>query len=96
MLAPKTYERHQRPLMMSKWNKTSDGYPTSEKPVLVCNGKFIYAALATYVYADESEGWLWEVMDGFHGALNDAGTYECDDDYQFDYWMDMPEPPEQS
>ena len=76
------------------WNKTEDGYPTSEVPVLVSNGNFIYGALATWVEADETCGWLWEVIDYGSGALNDTDSYTCDDDYQFKYWMEMPELPE--
>lgn len=81
---------------MAKWNKTSDGYPTTEVPVLVSDGKYIFAALAVWIDLDEdSSGWLWEVTDFYHSALNDIGSYEMDDDYQFEYWMTMPDPPAQ-
>ena len=79
---------------MSAWNKTSDGFPTHEKPVLVSNGKWIQAALATYVVADEGEGWIWEVLEFYNPTLNDVGSYCWDDDYDFDYWMEMPGLPE--
>jgi hypothetical protein len=80
---------------MSEWNKTSDvGFPTTEVPVLVSNGTYIYAALATYQVADESEGWIWEVMDFSTGPINDVGSYICDDEYDFEYWMPMPGLPE--
>lgn len=75
---------------MNKWNKTSDGYPTDEKPVLVSDGKSIYAALAVWTECDDMAGWLWEVLGPFHSALNDTESYVCDDDYQFDYWRPLP------
>ena len=78
---------------MVDWNKTAEGFPTTEMPVLVSDGTRIYTALAVWVEADESEGWLWEVMDFCQGPINDIGSYCCDDDYQFEYWMPMPELP---
>jgi len=79
---------------MTTWNKTSDGYPTHEKPVLVSNGKWIYAALAIYVVADESEGWIWEGQDAWDRELNNVGSYCLDDEYEFEYWIDLPDLPE--
>ena len=79
---------------MTTWHKTSDGFPTHNQPVLVCNDKWIQAALAVYVVADESEGWIWEVLECYHNSLNDIYSYYADDGYEFEYWIDLPDLPE--
>ena len=75
-----------------KWNKTSEGYPNTQKPVLVRDGhRNIYAALAVWVDCDDGTGWVWEVTTMYHSALNDINSYELDDDYEYDEWMALPE-----
>ena len=78
--------------MAEKWNETSDGFPTHDKPVLVSNGGIITTALAVWSNYEEDCGWVWEGFNNF-GSLEDITSYSMDDDYQYDYWMDLPELP---
>lgn len=78
-----------------EWNKTEDGFPIHEEPVLVSTGKYIYAACAVWIdCGEDGNGWLWHVLDYGHACLNFADNFVLDDDYSFEYWMDMPEAPE--
>lgn len=71
-----------------KWIRTKDRLPDYDVPVLVFNG-WVHAAMLSY-----EEGWLWCAYQGY-GSLCDNTCYECDDDYQYDYWMPLPEPPKE-
>ena len=88
-----------------EWIKFKDRKPPDDVPVLVCDKwghdgqPYIYAALYHYdEYCENAEGgqggFYWIPYNN-SGHLDDAGSYDdWDDDYNYEYWMPLPQPPE--
>jgi hypothetical protein len=76
---------------MSDWISVEDRLPEFDVPVLVTPKAWPDAVWSAMLF-DEDDGYLWAQYT--FGPLNDKGSYECDDDYQYTLWMPLPEPPE--
>ena len=74
---------------MTNWVKCADELPPENTPVFVTSGSNIYTALLSL----DCDGWYWN-MSGYRSIINDPESYYDDgDDYVFDCWAPMIEPP---
>ena len=72
-----------------EWIKCSDRLPDFGVPVMVAKtgNPYIWTAMRD----QDCEFWCW--CANMHGPINDTDCFEADDDYDYDFWTPLPDPP---